>query len=247
MIRSLYTATSGMLTESKKLDIISNNLANVNTTGFKKDELVTKAFDDFLVYRISAGEPPVNIGVINPGVGVNEIYTNFYQGSLLETHNPLDLAISGGGYFAVETPNGIRYTRDGSFLLNKDNLLVTKEGYPVLGENGYITLGSGNISINEKGEIYLNDELVDRLKLVDFEDPNVLRKQGDNLFYTEGDVSEKEADGRIMQGFLESSNVNAVKEMVDMITVLRTYESNSKIVQSLDQTLDKAVNEIGRV
>ena len=191
MIRGLYTGASGMLAEMARTDVISNNMANVNTTAFKKDRTIFRAFPEMNIHRIHdpvpAGldkvvDPRPFIGMMGTGVMLDEVNTDFNQGHLITTSNPLDLAIRGEGFFQVQTPEGIRYTRDGSFSLSSNGYLVTKEGYYVLGENGPLQLlQTGDITISQQGEVFVNDEYIDRLNIVTFADLNQLQKQGDNL------------------------------------------------------------------
>lgn len=254
MIRSWYTGASGMNAEQQRLNIISNNLANVNTAGYKKDVAVSKEFSTLLlrrlnedgVYHTSLGsaEAPAVIGKLGLGVETNEAYTDWEQGSFKETGVKTDLAFSGKGFFAVETPLGERYTRDGNFVIGKEGYLLTKEGYPVLGENGRIHLESDKFSVDVDGMITQEalGEAQDRLKVVRFNDERYLKKMGENLYYpttTSGDayIAEGEERPDIMQGFMETSNVNVVNEMVQMIQVNRAYEANQKTISNADSLM----------
>jgi flagellar basal-body rod protein FlgF len=253
LVRGLYTSAIGMKTQFKRMDVISNNLANVDNTGFKKDIVVSRSFPEELTKRINDRQNGFpnnrNIGRMSLGLYIDEVYTNFAQGSLSLTNDPFNLALDGKGFFAIQAEDGTeRYTRDGSFVLNSDGILMTKEGNYVLGENGIISLEEqGNIRIDEEGNIYLNNELVDRLRIVNFNNPESLRKVGDNLLERSNQSAEIAFEGKVLQGYLETSNVNVVQEMVDMITATRIYEANQKAVQTHDETLGKAVNEVGRV
>lgn len=248
MIRGLYTASSGMLAEQKIMDVISNNLANVNTTGYKKDIVLTKSFPDFIVTRNGGDNIPPggNIGRMNYGILIDTFSTNYQPGAIDKTNGVLDFALDGTGFFVVNTPQGLRYTRDGSFILNSNGDLVTKEGYNVMGQNGAIRLNQGDISVDNFGNISLNGQYIDRLNVVDFNNYNTLRKQGDNLFYTNGGQTIP-SNATVRQGYLEGSNVNPVNEMVNMIEVMRNYEANQKVATAFDETLDKSVNEVGKV
>lgn len=255
MIRGLYTAATGMNVQSKKMDIISNDLANVNTTGYKKDQVVVSSFPDLLTTRIQDRANGVNnegtIGKMTLGARVDDVVTQFVQGSLVKTEGMVDVALHGKGFFTVASPNGPMYTRDGSFSITSSGELVTKEGYAVMGQNGAITLGAdfldngGEIVIKENGEILRDGELVDQLDIANFADERSLTKTGDNL-YT-GGGARIPFEGSMSQGYIEASNVNPVTAMVDMITVSRAYEANQKMIQVHDSLLGKAVNEIGRV
>ncbi|MDF2878342.1 MAG: flgF [Clostridia bacterium] len=255
MVRGLYTAATGMNVQAKKMDIISNDLANVNTTGYKKDTAVVASFPQVLASRLNdvQNHIPNNgvVGGMSLGARIDEIYTNFTQGSVIKTDGMVDLAIQGDGFFAVQTPTDTLYTRDGNFSINQTGDMVTKEGYYVLSQEGLpITLGEdflangGQVVVKESGEVYRGAEFVDTIALVRFEDNATLQKAADNLYQSEGQGIPFQ--GSMIQGFLESSNVNSVTAMVDMITVSRAYEANQKVIQTQDTILGKAVNEIGR-
>jgi len=282
MIRGIYTGASGMLAQMNRLDVISNNLANVDTTGYKKDVTLQKAFPELLLRRMndngvkkfpfgSVDLAPV-VGKLGTGVETNEVYTQFTQGSLKITENDFDLALEGKGFFAVMTPYGERYTRNGEFTLDPNGILVTSQGYPVLGEKGTIQLKENNFKIDQDGKIFINPlyaedparlvsslendweqaELLDRLKLTDFKRTRYLKKQGDSLWRSteySGDAFSAEGENRpkIHQGFLEGANVNPVQEMVKMIEVNRTYEANQKVIQTQDSLAGRLINETMKV
>lgn len=254
MIRGWYTGASGMNAQQNRLDAISNNLANADTVGYKKDITISKAFPELLirrmnfdgVYETSAGSAdaaPI-IGKLGGGVETNENYTDFSQGSLKQVNSNLDFALGEKGFFSVQTPMGERYTRNGNFILGKEGILETKDGYPVLGENGYIKVSKDDFKVNEDGMIYAseNNELIDRFKIVRFDNERYLKKIGNNL-YNSNDISGEAhiAEGKerpiILQGYLEASNVNVVNEMVSMIEVNRAYEANQKTITSEDSMM----------
>lgn len=261
MIRGLYIAASATISETKRIDVITNNIANANTSGFKKDTMITESFPEVLMKRIGATDyrdiiakaPIANkigyIGKMNNGVRVDEVFTNFEQGPISVSGNPLDLALQGPGFFSIETPEGERYTRSGEFTLDSEGYITTKEGYKVQGQNGPIQVGGKNIIINEDGQVFSDGNEIDTLKLVDFNDYKLLKKEGEALYLDTSDDAGnmKEAEGLILQGSVEASNVNSVKMMVEMITMLRSYEANQKVIKTFDELLSKSVNEIGRV
>jgi flagellar basal-body rod protein FlgF len=252
LIRGLYTSAIGMKTQFNKMDVISNNLANVDTTGYKKDIVVSHSFPEELSKRINDSKNGFsnnrNIGRMSLGIYIDEIHTNYVQGALNQTSDPLNLAIQGKAFFAIGTEDGTeKYTRDGSFVLAPDGRLMTKEGNQVLGQNGAISLEQGDVRIDDIGNIYVNDEFIDQLRILEFDNPESLKKVGDNLLERTDGTTEKNFEGQVIQGFLETSNVNVVREMVDMITATRTYEANQKAIQTHDATLAKAVNEVGKV
>lgn len=282
MIRGWYTGASGMIAQQWRLDAVSNNLANVDVDGYKKDIAVHKAFPELLMRRLnddgvyrhpfgSADAAPI-VGKIGTGVELNELYTSLEQGALKETENDFDIALDGKGFFAVATPYGERYTRNGSFHLGKEGFLETKEGYPVLGENGPLKVKANNFMVDKDGRVWINAEyaddpnlqvsrenntwaqttLLDTLKIVEFDIDRYLAKQGSSLYRdteVSGPATVIEAGDRpkVIQGFVEGSNVNAVTEMVQMIEVNRAYEANQKVVQAADAMLGKLINEVIRV
>jgi flagellar basal-body rod protein FlgG len=236
-----------MVSESIRTNVISNNLANVNTTGYKRDETVNSEFEKALLSRIHDGEEVPKIGELGHGTFVDEIFTEHSQGSFVETGNNLDLAIAGSGYFAIDMPQGVRYTRDGSFVRAGDGTLVTHEGRAVLNQQGQpINIpDGGQISISPDGNIFVDNTPVDTLQFVEFGDERNLRKIGENLYEAANGEQAAQASGTIEQGLLERSNVNVVSEMIKLINAYRAYEANSKSVVTQDSLLDKAVNNVG--
>ncbi|MFW6306725.1 MAG: flagellar basal-body rod protein FlgF [Bacillota bacterium] len=248
MIKGLFTAASGMTAKQRQLDVVSNNLANVNNTGFKKDGNIQKSFKEVLLNRIEGSKNPVPLGEVGGGVMTEETFTNFTQGGVRQTGNQLDIAIEGSGFFVVDTPQGLRYTRDGNFTLNEDGQIVTQQGYPVMGERGPLqTIAGQSINIDGDGQLYLGDIRGDQIRVANFENNQALEKTGDNLYMTEADPQEADGDYQLRQGYLENSNVNIVEEMANMIQVTRHYEANQKVITSIDSTLNKAVNEVARL
>ena len=283
MLRGIYTGASGMQAQQHRLDALSNNLANVDVTGYKRDTSVHKAFPEMLMRRFnddgvhrfplgSVDSSPI-VGKIGTGVEYNESFTVFTQGSLKQTENPFDMALESEGFFTIQTNQGERYTRNGSFILGKEGYLLTKEGYQVLGENGPIQIKANNFTIDENGNVYQNldfadnperlvsmeentweqTELVDTLKVVGFagQGDRFIKKQGNSLWTateTSGPAEIMSGTGRpkIRQGFLEGSNVNPVTEMVNMIEVNRAYEANQKVITTQDSLLDKLINNAAR-
>ena len=244
-----------MTTQMKKLDVISNNLANVNTTGFKKDSTIISSFPEMLMTKVNdrtrTGATQQGIGRVSLGAQVDAIYTNFSQGSFVRTDDKFNVAIQGDGFFTVTTPNGDeRYTRDGSFVVSANGQLKTQEGNLVMGQAGVATLGeefltkAHEVFIDDGGRIIVDGEQVDALRIVSFEDQAALQKTGDNLYQGNGNVVP--FNGKVIQGFLEDTNVNPVTAMVDLITVSRAYEANQKMIQVHDTLMGKAVNEVGK-
>lgn len=253
MIRGWYTGASGMSAQQARLDAISNNLANVDTTGYKKDVAVSKAFSELLLRRMnddgvintnmgSYDVAPV-IGKLGLGVETNEFYTIFEQGPLKESGVTTDAALVGEGFFAVETPYGERYTRNGNFLIGKEGFLETKDGYLVLGENGPILVEDNQYTISRDGVLTDSEgNEIDRFKLVRFDNERYIQKMGESLYKStdiSGEAYIAEGDERpsVMQTYLEASNVNVVNEMVQMIEVNRAYEANQKTIQAEDSMM----------
>lgn len=257
MVKGLYAAYSGMINEQNRMDVLTNNLANADTTGFKKEGATSQSFDDVLAYKIKdasvGGKLAKNIGTLNLGVKVGENYTDYSQGAFRVTDNTYDVALSGRGFFAVEFTNkagetSTKYTRDGSFTLNREGYLVTKDGDYVLGTNGRIRLDPLQEStIDDMGNISQNGVRVASLRLVDFEDYNYLEHYGENYFQPVEGYRTMEADATVQSGYLETSNVQVVSEMVEMISTSRQYESNQKLITTIDSTLEIAMNRLGKV
>lgn len=239
MIRGIYTAATGMVAEMNRQDIIANNLANVDVVGFKSDNVSNSTFlDIFLNAYNKQGVSPV--GRMGLGVQVANQFTDISNGQIYDTGNMLDLAIEGDGLFAVATPAGTRYTRAGNFVLDGDNYLSTKDGYRVLGENGPIQV-NGKFEVTRTGEVVQDGNVIDQLMLIGQAETV---KQGESLYNVT--QARPATNFQIHQGSLERSNVNSIKQMIDMIQVSRSYESNQKVLTAHDETLSKAVNELAR-
>ncbi len=258
MVKGLYTAYTGMLNEQNRMDIMTNNLANASTVGYKKEGSTSQSFNDVLTVKIKDASIGLHntqkIGVKNPGVKIGENYTDYSQGSFRVTDNTYDLALSGEGFFAVEFTNkagetSTKYTRAGQFTLNKDGYLVTQEGDYVLNtQNRRIQLNTlTDAAINSNGTIIQDGREVARIQVVDFENYDYLEKYGETYFEPVEGARMITSDATVQSGYLEMANVQIVSEMVDMIAITRAYESNQKIIQTYDNTLEVAVSQLGRV
>ena len=244
MVNGLYTARNGMMLLQEMMDNTAHNLSNANTTGFKKSLMASIAQvdiernDELKLHQDEDHQ-------------MSENYIDYSQGSLLRTENPLDLALESSGFFEIETENGIRYTRNGSFTLNGMGYLVTLQGHKVLGEDGQpINLEEASeFHVSASGRVYGNGKEAIKLSIVDFEDKRAeLGREGYNLYYSKTGAEPQQAlNATVKQGFLESSNVSVIDSMVEMIRFQRNYEANQKSITSTDETLSKAVNDIGRV
>ncbi len=241
MNSGLYTALSGNLAAMRRLDVISNNLANANTAGFKKDRV---AFESLLALR--AGEAPEKAGLVQAD---NIYFTDYSAGPVKQTGNTLDLAIDGDGFFAVNTPQGRAYTRQGNFQRNAAGRLVTNDGYEVVGSGGPITINGSRVEVSARGEVMVDGAQVATLEVVDFPKPYALQKAGSALFVPSDPQAAPQPvlTASVRQGHLEDSNVSVVQEMVQMIEANRYFEACQRVVKSYDDAAGKAANDIGRI
>lgn len=253
MIRGLYTAAAGMLASSIGTDTMANNLANVNSTGFKANRINYQSFPEMLLSRMSStGKTP--IGGIMTGSAVHDSFVDFKPGALRETGNPYDVALQGDGFFTVrDSVSGDEfYTRAGNFTVNQQGFLATMSGDLVMGQddNGILIPpnNNGRVVIGQGGDVNVNGVAIGRLKLTRFADNQTLQKVGDTKFAaTEATVPLDHALGlSVHQGRLEQSNTNPIGELVNNIQGVRLYEALQKNIQISNQTLQKAVNEVGR-
>lgn len=240
------------------MDVITNNLANANTNGYKKEGATSQSFDDVLAYKIKDVTEGYHlakrIGINNPGVKIGEGYTDFSQGPLKTTGNTFDMALTDKGFFAISYTNkagetSVKYTRDGNFTLTADGHLVTQDGDAVLGtDKKPIQIDNhADTVIDTSGNIVQNGRIVATIQVTDFEDYNYLEHYGENYFQPVEGAVETEAPAQIYAGYLESSNISVVTEMVNMISIQRAYESNQKVITTYDGTLEIAANQLGKV
>lgn len=267
MVKGLYTAWTGMVNAQKRLDVLSNNLANADTTGYKKEGTTTQSFDNKLALKIkdtSSIGYVRKLGTVHLGVKIGETYTDYSQGAFQVTDNPSDVAIAGTGFFAFSHTNDktnettVKYTRDGEFSVDKDGYFRDSDGNYLLNKTGAAN-GDGSegnrvkidplldYTIDQLGNIYQNNQVVANIGITDFEDYNYLSKYGENFYDLLPGGVHKEADATLEQGVLETSNVNIVDEMVQMITISRAYEAAQKMIQTEDTEIGQAVSQVGRV
>ncbi|MFI5391086.1 MAG: flagellar hook-basal body protein [Bacteriovoracales bacterium] len=265
-MKEIWVPLSGAIAQQRNVDNIANNLANTNTPGFKKDQLTFKEYLTVLEKAPGAQIAALpnkefspedfyrTFGAENSQVLVDASYTDQSQGQLDHTGNPLDLAINGPAHFEILSPNGIRYTRRGTFSLNNQGILVNEKGFPVLSnlsgqpQDRIIKVSGGKISINQEGELFVDGNNSGKISLVEFIDPHATRKEGNSLFIN-NEESNLKRDGLVStlhQGFLESSNVNALEEMTNLIKASRHFESIQQIIKAYDNMAGKAVNEISK-
>ncbi len=254
MIKGWYTAASGMMVQMSRQDVIANNIANASTSGYKKQVSLSRAFPDMLLSRLETTADPSSkpiqaIGRLGTGVCLENIVTDLSVGNLDKTDIPTDLSLAQtGSYFVVETEQGERYTRNGAFKVNSEGSLTDNQGNPVLDkDNKHINI-SGEFSIDRKGVINFADGTAAvTLKVLNFTDSDKLERIGDSLYSNEKGlaVSAVPSSPDILQGYLEHSNVNAIQEMVDLLSVVRSYESLQKVVQAEDETTGVAIDKVG--
>ncbi len=266
MVKGLYTAYTGMINEQRRMDILSNNLANANTTGYKKEGATSAAFADELALRIhdsSWNYLPQGLGDINMGVKIGQTYTNYDQGSFKVTDVKSDLAIDGNGFFAIEFLDkqgnaSVKYTRDGAFTVDENGYIVTSDGDHLLNRNAALSGQTGeagwvqidplqDYAVDREGNIWQNEAIVGDIGLVDLDNYDYFEKYGENLYNVVEGGNIAAADGQIVQGTLEASNVNVVDEMVNLIAISRAYEANQKMIQTEDTTMEMAVSQVGQV
>jgi flagellar basal-body rod protein FlgF len=240
-----------MITQRAKMDVVTNDIANMDTVGFKSDEMISRSFSDMLLNKIN--DPDIvnqrqEVGPLSTGTHIDQVFTDFSPGPLEETDQQTDLALQGDGFFAVSTPQGVRYTRSGNFTVNSNGYLVTQEGYYVLGQGGgNLKVGTGDFSVAGDGTITAGGQSVGKLRLVTFQNLTDLRKTGNNLYTTYNNAQPVDATNPdVKQGWQETSNVDMSTVMVDMMSTERNYQSNQQVVKMVDETLDQTVNNIAK-
>ncbi|WP_022748436.1 flagellar hook-basal body protein [Lachnobacterium bovis] len=266
MVKGLYTAHMGMVNEMRRLDVLANNLANAQTTGYKKEGTTSRTFADEMAIKLkdtSAYGLPTKIGEITFGVHLGQVYTDYGQGSFIVTNNASDFALDGNGFFAVSFTDkqgntSVKYTRDGSFVVNTEGYLMTKDGDYVMNQAGaatgdaspenYVRIDPNTTyAVNTLGQIYQNGQIVGNIGVTDFDNYDYLEKYGENLYNLVEGGNHIQTTAKVRQSTLEASNVNVVSEMVNMITIQRAYEAGQKVIVTEDSTLEKACNEVGKV
>lgn len=245
MNSGMYPAVSGSLAAMRRLDMISNNLANVNTPGYKKDKM---SFEGLLAGN--ANPPAVSQGMTaDPILQKESIYIDYSSGPKSQSGNPLDLALDGDGFFAVTTPEGTAYTRQGNFRTSADGTLVTVDGFPLQGAGGSaIRIQGSHVEINAKGGVTVDGTLTGAISVVDFEKPYTLTKVGNALFVpADSQAVPQTGKAQVLQGHIEGSNVESISEMVQLIETERYFEACSKVIHGFDDIATKAANDLGRV
>jgi flagellar basal-body rod protein FlgG len=272
MITGLYSAASGMVVQMRNQDVLAYNLGNSLIPGFKRESLIIRSFPDVMLQQSYAGIPPSleqpryahAIGRIGTGAGVDWVYTDSSPGQIVYTGNPNDIAIVGDGYLTVLTPDGMRYTRNGTLYRDASGYLSTPEGHYLAGQgqDGYIQpikISTDRFTVDPYGKVYevtvgpTGAEVqtpVDQLRIVDFDNRDLLLKEGNNLYALEpgheGHIIPPR-DLRVAQGYIERANCIPTTEMIHLMECMRNFEANSRVLRKIDDTLRRAVNDVGRV
>ena len=256
MLRGMYSSVSAMITLQEKQSVITNNLANINTSGYKEETLLSKSFDEVILsnndnYKNGVANKQI-IGGLSFGVSIDDTVTNHKQGVHISTNNNSDFALDGKGFFQVQDTNGKKlFTRDGSFKVNSQGYLVTNAGYNVMGMNKItgniepINIGNDKISVTPNNNINVNGVDKYSFNIVDFDNYDTLKKVGDNLYSGENPVQAN--NFYVKQGYVEGSNVNEINMTTSLMENVKEFEANQKVIQTIDSTLSKIANEIGTV
>lgn len=256
------TLVTGMIANQRRQDVIAHNLANVNTVGYKKDRTVNRAFDQFLTQETDyeRGKKKLHDQIFYSELNastplfVHEVVTNHEQGTMRMTENPFDLCLQGKGFFAIETPDGVQYTRKGAFMLNNNNELVTTEGYRVLGESTTepdgepLVIDGANVAFLKDGSIQADGAPIGKLQIVDFAGYENLKKVGNSFYRFHGTDAQKSMSkgSTVEQGYLEGSNVTAVTEMTKMVANTNHYELAGSALKGIEQTINRSIAELGK-
>jgi flagellar basal-body rod protein FlgF len=246
MIQGLYTAANGMVALEDRQALIANNIANAATPGFRRQDGVLKGFYDVLlgemgtVTRYNAAKAP------GGGVSLTESFTDISNGAVVTTGAPLDLALSGPGFFVVQTPAGERYTRNGRFTTDIDGELATSDGFKVLGQGGPIPLPGGQVEIDNAGGVVVDGQTVGQIDVVEFEDPHALQRDGNNLFTISDAGAEPTAatNTEVIPSAVEMANVQVPAEIANMILGLRAYAANQQVITSIDETMSRLIEQV---
>lgn len=247
MTRGLYLSSAGMIAQEYRVDALANNLANANTPGFQRDAPATRSFH-WLLSNAAAPAPPQGTN-LSPPAPTSQVPTPFVgldtrPGPISHTGRPLDLALDGDAYFAVSAPGGTRYTRAGSFTVDRDGILVTPQGDPVLGQSGTIQVKGSRLEVSSEGVVSVDGKAVDRLRVVTLPAGQASRIGATQLLSA---AAQPAGPGvKVVQGALQMSNVSAVQEMAALMVATRAYETGQRLLQAQDQTLERAVNDVGR-
>ena len=272
MIRGFYTSAAGMIAQQRRQEMVSNNLANANTPGFREDQASLRAFPNMLIKAMGVDNHPRgkshHVGELTTGVYLQERTLNFRQGDIHETNNNTDVALFQGNvpineetgrpgalFFTIENNTGeVRYTRNGNFTVDGQGFLTTGQGNYLLSDAGErINVGNEDFTMTREGVISNEDGIIAQLNVAFVENPDMLVKEGNGLLRNEGEnpvvtaIGNENVAFQLQQGFIERSNVDSGQAMTDMMTAFRAFEANQKVLQAYDRSMEKAANEIGRL
>jgi len=247
MSGTIFMATSGAEAQRIHMQILSNNLANINTAGFKEDRMVFRVPDDALNAGADQGRTQGGVATLRSAAIPVTAHTDYSMGPIQRTGNPFDIAIEGEGFFSIQTDQGVRYTRNGAFTVNPEGMLSTSDGDPVMGEGGEITIDGAEVHFDGSGNVIVDGAVIDKLRIVKISEPEGLRKIGKTLFQLDESKATEETleYSGVQQGFLEGSNVNAVKVMTELIEVQRGYESYQKMIQTMGEMASRVISGVG--
>lgn len=241
MIKGIYTVAASMSPRMRQQEVIADNIANVQTAGFKGNSVFMRMVQNA---QSGSAEAAANWETRM----IDRVYTDFSQGSLEHTGRDLDVALESDGFFVIDTPLGEAYTRNGSFSISPAGLLVTSNGDPVQTDSGTLVITGSQVGINTSGQVSVDGEPVGALRVVDFPQPYDLERQGAGVWRAPADVVAEEISApMVRQGYLEKANVDVLREMVDMIDSFRAFENSQRLIQIQDESLSKAVNEVGKL
>lgn len=241
MIKGIYQTAASMVPRERIQEVLANNIANAETPGFKQDSIFLRTVKNEQA-RLGKLQPSWEVRMMDG------VYTDYKQGALEATGRDLDVAIEGDGFFVVETPDGEAYTRNGNFQISPEGVLVDSNSYSVMTDAGELFVGNGEINIGSGGQVSVDGALVGTLQIVDFPKPYQLTKVSGSLLLPPETVDGEPAAGALLrQGFLEKSNVDVLREMVEMIASYRAFETGQRMIQIQDESLAKATNDLGRV
>jgi flagellar basal-body rod protein FlgF len=247
MSGGIYLAAAGALVQQLRLEVLSNNIANIDTVGYKGDQSVFHIPDDA---EPDVFEAPIEgIQTLSPYAPPFTCTIDFSQGAIRQTGNALDVAINGSGFFSIQAPTGVQYTRQGNFTLNREGVLVSQDGYPVMGEGGEITLEAGSVEIDLNGRLVQGGDEVGQLRITDFQDLTQLTKAGNGRFVAPDTAGRQERpeDTSVRQGCLEAANVIAIRAMTEMIETSRAFEAYQKIITTADEATADVIRDVGSV
>ena len=256
MYQGFYNLTSGMLTQSRNLNVVSNNMANIQTAGYKKDTMVSSTFQEEMLYRTGrrAKENREELAVTSKIRTASRTYVDYEQGSMEPTEGIYDFAIQGRGFFCIQTEDGVRYTRDGSFSVDNQGYLVLNDQGRVLGKNNRpIKIDNENFNVDNRGNITVEETVrgkvrrttLGSIRVVDFENYENLHKEDNGMFSTDQNGRQVGNDTAIAWKCLERANVNMVDEMTNMMSSQRALQSAAQVLTLYDQVMGKSASEVG--